>query len=102
KITSKPIIVAELASTGKGGNKADWLISGYKKVFRVLPNIVAVVYFNVDERKAGQPDWRLKSPAAALTAYSSLLTRTKFQGGITKPLVTLTAPTATAHRPINI
>lgn len=82
QITSKRIIVAETGAGPVGGDKAAWVRDGYRAVYRELPAIKAISYFNIDMRNVAQPDWRLTSPAGALDEYRSLLTRVRFQGSI--------------------
>lgn len=74
----KPIIVAETASSPKGGSKPDWISAGYRAVHKNYPKIKAIVWFNVEV--FGHPDWRLHKPKAALAAYADLASRPKFQG----------------------
>lgn len=74
----KPIIVAETGSNPTGGNRTVWIRSGYPAVYVAFPTIKAIVYFDVDMRGQGQPDWRLKG--RALDAYKNLLLRTEFTG----------------------
>jgi hypothetical protein len=90
---NKPIIVAELGSNPIGGNKASWITNGYAAAYSNYPEIVALVYFNVDT-SPGQPDWRLTTPADALTAYREILTEPQFQGrfSLPPPDVTDTTP----------
>jgi hypothetical protein len=81
KFTTRPIIVAEAGSSRVGGDKAAWIRNGYPAVYRNLPSVKAIVYFNIDMRQPdGQPDWRLTSPPAALAAYAGLLGVAHFQG----------------------
>jgi mannan endo-1,4-beta-mannosidase len=81
KFAHKPVIVAETASNSIGGDKAAWIKNGYAAVYKNLPSVKAVVYFNVDMRaRAKQPDWRLSSPKTALAAYAALLTKPQYQG----------------------
>jgi len=82
KITSKPIIVAETASTPVGGDKAAWVTNGYNNSYAAYPTIKEIVYFDVDMSPSGQPDWRLVTPAAAADAYRAVLTDARFQGSI--------------------
>jgi mannan endo-1,4-beta-mannosidase len=82
KLTHKPVIIAELGSNSKGGNKPYWITNGYPAVYTALPSIKAIVYFNVDMRSAGQPDWRLTTPAGALTAYKGVAAKWQFTGRI--------------------
>lgn len=82
RITSKPIILAETGSTAIGGDKVAWISQGYKAVYRKLPKIKAIVYFDVDMTFVNQPDWRLSSPSGALAAYRALVAQPQFQGGL--------------------
>jgi len=81
RVTRKPVIVTETGSSPSGGDKAAWIRAGYPAVYKRFPQIVGIVYFNVDAATlARQPDWRLTTPSNALAAYRSLLTQAKFQG----------------------
>lgn len=80
EISSKPIIAAEVACNPEGGDKAAWIAEGYPAVYAALPQIVAIVYLNVDLRPIGHPDWRLSSPPAALEAYAQIAARPEFRG----------------------
>jgi hypothetical protein len=88
EISSRPIIVAETASSSnapRGTSKAAWIRDGYPAVFRTYKRIKAIVYFNIDMRPPPDrhEDWRLTSPGGApLDAYRSLLTQTRFKGRI--------------------
>jgi hypothetical protein len=82
-LTNKPVIVAELASSDIGGSKAGWIARGYEDVYSRFPQIKAMVYFSVNMSTiTNQPDWRLQTPADALTAYSKLVSQKHFQGRI--------------------
>ena len=72
KFTKRPMIAAETGSTSIGGDKAAWLKTGYPAIYTAFPEIVAIVYFNVNTAP-GQVDWRLTTPAAALDAYKTIL-----------------------------
>lgn len=78
EVSDKPIMAAETASNGEGGDKAAWIRDGYRKVYAELPDVEAIVYLNADLRSVGHPDWRLASPAAALTAYAEIAALSKF------------------------
>jgi hypothetical protein len=83
KITNKPVIVAELASSDVGGSKAAWITKGYQDVYLNYPQIKALVYFSVNMSVIrNQPDWRLEVPTSALSAYASLAMKKHFQGHI--------------------
>jgi Glycosyl hydrolase family 26 len=80
KISGKPIIAVENASSANGGDKAAWIRTGYRAVYNELPRIAGIVYLNVDLRSVGHPDWRLSSPAGALAAYREITALSQFQG----------------------
>jgi hypothetical protein len=87
-LPKKPIIVAETASTHRGGNKAQWIRDGYEMLYSRWPRVVGVLYTNVDMGTQGvaghTEDWRLVLPrgGAALTAYKQLLRKERFRGRI--------------------
>lgn len=81
QLTSRSIIVAEIG-TPAGPGKAAWIRRGYPAVYETYPQVAAIVYFDVDSRYAGQPDWRLDQPPAALTAYRDLYEDSRFTGRI--------------------
>jgi hypothetical protein len=82
KLTAKPVIIAETGSNANGGSKPAWIQTGYPAVYQNLPSVKAIVYFNLDMRSAGQPDWRLTTPAAALAAYKGIAAKVQFTGRI--------------------
>jgi beta-mannanase len=83
RVTSKPIIVAELASHFKGGDKAQWIRRGYKKTRLRWPRIKAILYLDTDEPhiQSNHPDWRLVKPGdgSAVAAYSDIAAMGVFQ-----------------------
>ncbi len=80
RLTSKPVIVAEVASSPNGGSKATWITKGYADVYARFPQITALIYFNVDMTPDDQPDWRLDVPEDALAAYAQLASSKHFRG----------------------
>jgi hypothetical protein len=81
QLTKKPVIVAEagtVASAKQPSRKPAWITKGYPTVYATYPRIVAIVYFDI--KVPQQVDWRLVSPAAALSAYIKVLSDTRFQG----------------------
>ncbi len=93
---NKPIIVAEMGSNPVGGSKAAWISAGYAAAYANYPDIVALVYFNVDT-SPGQADWRLTTPADALTAYRAILAQPEFQGTLGLPPLTLAINDVSVH-----
>lgn len=82
KVSSKPVIAAETGSSRLGGDKPAWIRIGYPAVYTKFPKIKAIVYFDLDLRAVGQPNWLLTSPMAALTEYRAVVAKPKFQGKI--------------------
>lgn len=85
-VSKKPVIAAEMAAgydpSCSSCDKVAYIQNGYPAVYAKWPRLVALVYFNVDMRAFGQPDWRLDSPAAAMSAYKGIVADTRFQGTI--------------------
>jgi hypothetical protein len=79
----KPWILAETGSVAGPGSRPQWLIDGYKALYRYVPNIKLVMYFDIDSRPIAhnQPDWRLNT-TADIDAYKFLQTKPKFQGKV--------------------
>jgi hypothetical protein len=65
---SKPIMIAEVASSEDGGSKADWITDGFLHTIpNIFPRVKAVVWFNWNVSSA---DWTIESSAAAQKAFS--------------------------------
>ncbi len=86
-LSHKPIIVAELACNRnpKGGDQAAWITKGYPAAYTLYPQIVAILYFDIDMTKINpedpsQPNWTLTAPS--WSAYKTLLTQKHFRGVI--------------------
>jgi len=83
-----PVILTEIGSNHRGGNKAAWITNGYNALYRRFPEVVAVMYFDVDMTTLDDPahpeTWLLTLPrdGSALEAYKALLERPEFQGRI--------------------
>jgi beta-mannanase len=80
KLTSKPLMIAETASTELGGNKASWITQGLlTDVPSRFPRIRSVIWFNENK----ETDWRVNSSAASLAAYASVAKSATYQGRLT-------------------
>ena len=67
KITHKPMMIAQLSSAEKGGNKAAWISNAYSIALpQHFTAIKAVVWFD----QVGQSDWRIESSMSAQQAFS--------------------------------
>ncbi len=69
RLTSKPLMIAETASTEVGGDKAAWIRDGFQYDLPArLPAVRAVIWFDRDK----ETDWRVNSSTAATSAFRSL------------------------------
>jgi mannan endo-1,4-beta-mannosidase len=88
-LTKKKIIVAELASHFRGGDKGKWIWQGYQRTHARWPKVKAVLYLDsgVPKQIWGHPDWRLVKPndGSALAAYKALTADSRFQGSLPRP-----------------
>lgn len=73
KASSKPILIAELSSTEKGGDKAEWIretLAGFRN--GKYPEVRGFVWFNDDKFEVeinGRMDWPLDSSPIAKAAF---------------------------------
>jgi hypothetical protein len=62
----KPMIIAEIASSGYGGNKAAWIRNMLAKVAHRYPRVRGLVWFNLNDRNAG---WAIESSRRVTRAF---------------------------------
>jgi hypothetical protein len=75
-ITSKPLMIAETASSSQGGDKAAWITQALTKDLpNLLPRVRAVIWFNEDKGV----NWRLDSTASSLAAFGSAIASPAYQ-----------------------
>lgn len=68
--TSRPMLIAETASTEVGGNKANWISDAFvTQLPHNFPRIHAFVWF--DESK--EADWRIESSPSAQAAFAAAI-----------------------------
>jgi beta-mannanase len=68
----RPIMVAEIGASERGGDKAAWMRDALlQAVPERYPAISAVVWFN--QNKPDHADWRVDSSAAALRAWREVV-----------------------------
>jgi hypothetical protein len=68
KISSKPVMIGETASTGYGGNKARWITQAFRSLPSRFPRIRAIIWFDRDK----ETDWQVDSSAASLRAWQAV------------------------------
>lgn len=77
KITSKPVMVGETASSEQGGDKAQWIRQGLLEDLPVkFPNVRALVWFD----RVKETDWRVNSSAASLAAWRAVVDSDLYYG----------------------
>jgi len=73
--TGKPLMIAEMASTEIGGNKAAWITDALKNQLPgFFPEIKAVIWFNENK----ETDWRIESSPAAQAAFASAVASNQY------------------------
>jgi len=74
---TKPMMLAETASTETGGDKAAWIKNGYlNDIPTSLPRVRSVVWFHQNKEQ----DWRVNSSANSLAAYKQVVADPSWQG----------------------
>ncbi len=77
RMSGKPVMIGETASSEVGGNKATWITQGFlSDVPNRFPRLGAIIWF--DESK--ETDWRVNSSSAALTAFRTVATSPRYRG----------------------
>jgi endoglucanase len=91
----KPIMIGEVGSAEKGGNKAAWITDALTvQIPRNYPRIRAVAWFNkiatgldtvepgVVEPTTTSVDWRVDSSVTSLAAYAAAVSMPYYQGSL--------------------
>jgi hypothetical protein len=66
ELSTKPIIIAEMACAEQGGSKADWIVNALVTELPTnFPEVRAVVWFNIIK----ETDWRIDSSPESLRAF---------------------------------
>jgi beta-mannanase len=75
-LSTKPVMIAEVASSESGGNKAQWITDTYTRTIPTqFPRIRAIVWFN----EAKEADWRADSSASSLRAFKKAIASRYYQ-----------------------
>jgi hypothetical protein len=75
RLTDKPIVLTEVASTELGGKKSEW-IRDFLAQLGQNPSIVGFVWFQYDK----ETDWRIDSSSASRTAFGTGLAQRRYVG----------------------
>ena len=69
-LSTKPLMVAETASTEQGGCKANWITDAYStQIPSNFEKIKAIIWFNENK----ETDWRIESSPAAQNAFATAI-----------------------------
>jgi len=72
-------MIAEVASTESGGDKAAWIRKAFfEQIPNRFPRIRAVVWFHADKEN----DWRVNSSDSSLRAYREVVASVRYQGDL--------------------
>ncbi|HEX4308006.1 MAG TPA: glycosyl hydrolase [Solirubrobacterales bacterium] len=97
ELSSKPVILSEVASGEAGGNKAEWIRNGFLKTIpNSFPRVAAIVWFDYDKEE----DWRVNSSPEALQAFREVAASPLY-GGAAGATAAPTAP-APAPAPVEV
>jgi beta-mannanase len=76
-LTGKPMLIAEMASSEHGGNKAAWITEAFAcDLPERVPRVQAVIWF--DDNK--EDTWSVASSPSALDAYRQAISLSRYQG----------------------
>jgi len=64
-LSSKNILIMEVASTEAGGNKANWIIQMFSDLRNKFPRIAGFTWFSINK----ETDWRIDSSQASMDAF---------------------------------
>lgn len=64
-LSGKNIMIAEMASTEIGGNKAQWILDMFYDLHVNFPRITGITWFNMNK----ETDWRINSSPASESAF---------------------------------
>jgi mannan endo-1,4-beta-mannosidase len=82
RLSAKPVIISEVASSEAGGDKAAWIREGFLSTIpQRFPRVAAVVWFDRDQEE----DWRIDSSAASLQAYREVVASSLYGGPAQAP-----------------
>jgi len=79
KTSSKPMMIAEFASTELGGSKSQWIRDVFLYTRLIFTRVKAITWFNINK----ETDWRINSTAAALAAYQQSVADSFYLSSIT-------------------
>lgn len=90
QLSSKPVMITEVASAELGGDKAAWILRGFlNEIPRLFPRVTAAIWFDVQK----EADWRVDSSPAALAAFRTVAASSLYGGPVPyKPFAEPSSP----------
>jgi beta-mannanase len=82
KLTSKPLLITETASSELGGSKPEWIAGIRSALFTRMPRVRALIWFDTSK----ETNWTVGSSPASLRAFRGLVAAGTFSG--TPPMST--------------
>lgn len=77
-LSAKPLIITETGSNELGGNKAEWIRTGFTKTIpQDFPRVTGVIWFNKEQEGV---NWRVDSSLASLEAFREVANCTIYGG----------------------
>ena len=81
RLSQRPVMVPETASTEDGGDKAAWIRSAFlSEIPTRFPRIRAVIWFN----KVKETNWRVDSSGASLEAWREVVRSTLYNDAVAR------------------
>ena len=68
---NKPLMLAEFGcAVGEAKARQQWIRKAYAYLREKCPRVRAVIWFNYDKRREGEPNWRIDATEGALEAFN--------------------------------
>lgn len=67
---TKPVMISEFGcAPGEKAQRAEWIRDAYRSL-QQRPRVAAVIWFNFDKRREGEPNWRIDLTPESLRAFN--------------------------------
>jgi endoglucanase len=73
---NKPLFIAEISSSERGGNKAEWITDMFEHFSSDFSRVFAVMWFS-QSKEANEGDWALNTSQAAVDAWKAGIAKIK-------------------------
>ena len=73
---NKPLFIAEISSSERGGNKAEWITDMFEHFATDFSRVFAVMWFS-QSKEANEGDWALNTSQAAVDAWKAGIAKMK-------------------------